>query len=79
MGSKPAAQKTANLFDLEPAWVLWHRTGRRSKWRVVGGAETEAGALALVGTTGHAGGDWIIRPAGRDPNDDRADTAAPAR
>lgn len=60
------------LFDLTPdpapAWVLWHRKGGRCKWREAGSAATEAQALALMGATGHRGGDWLLRPVGSDPN-----------
>lgn len=67
---KPIPARRDTLFDLtpDPGWVLWHRKGKRCKWREVGRADTEAGALALMGTTGHRGGDWIIRPSDRDPN-----------
>lgn len=77
---KPNATRSDTLFDLTPdpatsAWVLWHRKGGRCKWREAGSAATEAQALALMGTTGHRGGDWLLRPVGSDPNEKAAQAA----
>lgn len=63
-----------NLFDTEDragAFVLWHRTGSRGKWRPIGAADTQAGALALMDDSGHTGGDWVVKPSGVDPNSDK--------
>lgn len=59
------------------AFVLWHRTGSRGKWRRIGAAPTFVKALALMEASGKAGGDWIVKEAGTDPNDKPA--AAPRR
>lgn len=52
-----------------PCVVLWHRTGRRGKWREIGSAPTQAQALALIDKAGKVGGDWIVKPRGQNPND----------
>jgi hypothetical protein len=49
-------------------FALWHRPTRRHKWRVVGHADTGAGAYALIDSTDHHGGHWIVTPRGRSPD-----------
>jgi hypothetical protein len=53
------------------AHMLWHRTGSCGKWRPVGAAPTFVQALALIEASGKSGGDWIVKNAGIDPNEDR--------
>lgn len=50
-------------------FTLWHRTGRRAKWEAIGTAPSYQGAHALSYGTGRKGGDWLVMPAGTDPNE----------
>lgn len=73
------AGEGVTLFDTPEATphVLWHRESRRHKWRIVGRAETGPRALALMDTSGHHGGHWMLIDNGSDPNEERAASATP--
>lgn len=59
---------TSTLFP-PGTFILWHRSTRRCKWRVVGGATTGAKALAMQDSSGIKNGEWIVKDDGRDPNE----------
>lgn len=57
---------TTPITEPVPAFVLWHRTTGRHKWRVIGARPTGAEALKLM--DGIKAGDWMLIDDGRDPN-----------
>jgi hypothetical protein len=48
-----------------PVWNLWHRAGPRHAWQAIATAPTQAEAAGRM----RGSGDFIVLPAGRDPND----------
>lgn len=50
-------------------FTLWHRTGRRAKWKQTGTAPTYRAALDLSLGGGVKHGDWLVLETGKNPND----------
>lgn len=57
------------LFEAHGRFALWGRASPRHRWRLIGTADSGAEAYGLIDGSGIAGGDWMVRDDGADPND----------